>query len=757
MKKIIILMIMLLLLCGCAQKKNEEFVSYETFVKDEIDKNSDEDLDFDGLTNKEETKYKTDPLSSDTDLDGLDDYCEIFTSKTDPCNADTDGDGIDDYNEIQLNLNPKKKDKNIVREFVYEGNETKAVVNGKGNIATTLLTVEDNNLLTEKDGLINKLYSFYSEGEIESAVLTFSYTDETLDENKIKEEDLTVFRINTQDISYAPVDSFIDKENNNITIETDTNGLFAIGSKQKDLSNNSINISFLIDNSWSMYDDSQYLEYTGTEWNGFSPLEASDVKGQRFSVTSELINRLGSETFNIGVSEFRGDAKTITSIGEDKNVSTKSLENMMGSFTTWFEGTNIGSAINHGIDELSSIYGDKYIVVLTDGRDSALSFYKTKITNKLKDKNIKLCSVTFGEGNDNKILSELSQASGCGMFSANDANGLIELFTKIEDNIKKGLADLDEDGINDYRILADNGFVVNYNGFSFNNPTTVQSPSGTCYGMASFAEMVFTDSMVLKGSQKTNGIGTANEYDLTNTYFAKNNNLYAYELSEAFTAALDDTIKQVVDGDTLVLPEPFKTSVEISDSIIKTKLETTLTPEEQIEKHGENYKYWYKYQIDLNKTKNDTTISDDGELFNALYRHFIMQRNREYVVNDYNIVQILDKVLKTEVIPDVKKYKSKQFMYLLENRIKNGEAVIICIRWDKGGHAVNAISLAQDLNDPFLYKLGVYDSNSPGEKIYIDVKCSVSSCKVASNNEYGWENGKVEMLVSLEDEMADLE
>ena len=42
-----------------------------------MDENSLEDLDLDGLTNKQEKEYKTDPELADSDLDGLDDNAEL--------------------------------------------------------------------------------------------------------------------------------------------------------------------------------------------------------------------------------------------------------------------------------------------------------------------------------------------------------------------------------------------------------------------------------------------------------------------------------------------------------------------------------------------------------------------------------------------------------------------------------------------------------------------------------------------------------
>lgn len=75
----------------------------------------DEDYDGDGLTNLEEKKYETDYDNIDTDFDNLTDYNEIIgvktkdslrTYQTNPLSEDTDGDGLRDDTELKLNLNP---------------------------------------------------------------------------------------------------------------------------------------------------------------------------------------------------------------------------------------------------------------------------------------------------------------------------------------------------------------------------------------------------------------------------------------------------------------------------------------------------------------------------------------------------------------------------------------------------------------------------------------------------------------------------
>ncbi len=64
------------------------------------------DSDHDGLSDTEEETLGTDPLSIDTDGDGLFDYEEVKIFKTDPLNKDTDKDGYSDFAEVKNGYNP---------------------------------------------------------------------------------------------------------------------------------------------------------------------------------------------------------------------------------------------------------------------------------------------------------------------------------------------------------------------------------------------------------------------------------------------------------------------------------------------------------------------------------------------------------------------------------------------------------------------------------------------------------------------------
>ncbi|MFH0853260.1 MAG: hypothetical protein V1853_02540 [bacterium] len=64
------------------------------------------DSDADGLLDRLEARYKTDPQKTDTDNDGLSDLLEIYVHKTDPLAADTDNDGYSDQQEVDSGYNP---------------------------------------------------------------------------------------------------------------------------------------------------------------------------------------------------------------------------------------------------------------------------------------------------------------------------------------------------------------------------------------------------------------------------------------------------------------------------------------------------------------------------------------------------------------------------------------------------------------------------------------------------------------------------
>ncbi|MGH2806776.1 MAG: DUF3048 domain-containing protein [Actinomycetota bacterium] len=69
------------------------------------------DRDGDGLSDRAERRYRTDPTRKDTDRDGLTDGREVHKTKTNPRKKDTDSDTLSDGREVlRTKTNPRKKD-----------------------------------------------------------------------------------------------------------------------------------------------------------------------------------------------------------------------------------------------------------------------------------------------------------------------------------------------------------------------------------------------------------------------------------------------------------------------------------------------------------------------------------------------------------------------------------------------------------------------------------------------------------------------
>ncbi|MDE5630744.1 MAG: hypothetical protein K2I70_04000, partial [Bacilli bacterium] len=313
-----------------------------------IDLDDDDDLDFDGLTNKQEREYKTNPLLYDSDMDGLSDYDEIIKYKTDPNKKDTDDDGISDYDEIKLGLDPLKKDSKgdgvsdgeRTLTFAYKSDKLQMNIKGKGNIASTEVDITTNTKISGKKGLIDKLYSFYTEGKLSEALLTITYDDDDLIKYGLNEDNLTIFYYNEKDLKYEKVDTILNKENKTLTTTLKHFSKYVVGDSSLTKEKIDTEILFILDNSWSMYTNEQYEEITGKDTLNNS-FDGSDSTGSRFSLTSDLISKLAKKDYKIGLSEFRNDYANALKIGSDEKDLKEKLEQMNGKFITSIAGTNI--------------------------------------------------------------------------------------------------------------------------------------------------------------------------------------------------------------------------------------------------------------------------------------------------------------------------------------------------------------------------------------------------------------------------------
>lgn len=741
----------------------------ELLLEEHIDPNSDEDLDLDGLTNREETEYQTNLLSSDSDLDGLDDYYEINVSKTDPNKKDTDTDGLSDYDEIELNLDPLNSDskqdgmKDGERTLTYTKNidNVSLTITGTGNIASSIIETQGNTKISEKNGLIDKLYSLYTAGTINNATITINYTDQELKQYGLNEDTLSIFYYNESTSQYEKIDTVQDKEKNTLTATLDHFSYYVVGDANEVQETSSSQVLFILDNSWSMYSNEQYEEITGKEYFG-EPLDGFDKEGLRFQLTGNLIDRLGKKNYQIGLSEFRSDYKNAVEIGNSIDNIKETLNSMNGNFITSTEGTNINNALTKGMREFSDDSDNKYIVILTDGQDTKLSESRIQNIIETATKNdIKICTVGFGDASYNVALSNIANGTGCKFYSSSNALGLTELFESISAELDDNLVDLNGDSEVDGILSADSGFVVNRDGFSFPNYGTNLSGGGHCYGMATFAELYYKKVLPLKMDTITLKNVQSYPYDLNGTYFENYSNLYDYKLQtnllkytfghDYFGEETPSDLRTLSDT-RLLFNEVYKNEIEAGNMYDIIETETSLSPEQQLAHWGVNYESAESLQLNEDKMQESSTISnDDLQLFNAIYAGFIRQHDTVEYSSGMDIILWLRNVLGTEEIS----YNGRAgFINILTTRLNNKEAPVISSSYTGGFHAINAISLIQSTSNPNEYSIGVYDNNYPGEKRYVKIVCNDTVCLTEANEYYSNSGQPIRITPSLEYDLA---
>ena len=746
-------------------------------VERKINYDSDEDIDYDGLTNKEEKKNKTNPELADTDMDGLDDGYEINTTKTDPTKKDTDGDGLNDGDEIELGLDPLKADskgdgiKDGKRElsYEYETDGVKLSVTGTGNVASTVADVKTNTKISGKKGIIDKLYTLYTDGNMKEATFTVSYTDEELSQYGLNEDNLAIYYYNEKESKYEKVESVVDKENNTVTAKLKHFSPYVVADSELINEKTVSQVLFVLDNSWSMYTNEQYKEITGEEYSGgffsSSKLEGNDADGVRFSLTKELSDKLIEKGNKVGLSEFRKDYANILPIGSSKKDINAKLGKMNGNFVTKDAGTNTSNALVKGLEEFKDDGSEKYIIILTDGQDTATSYNTDTVIKKANEKNIKICAIGFGEGASNTRLANIANATGCRFYSSSDAMGLSELFDNVETELSDNLVDIDDDGEKDGLLVADSGFIVNRDGFSFSNYASNYA-GGHCYGMALFAELYYSKKLPLKMESKTAKKAESHAYNLTYSYFKNYANLYDYKLQtdglkyygyEGFKGfglepAETPSDYLTLNKDTLEINKKYRDEYDNAGIYTIDTKKTSLSKDEQKKKHGVYYKKYEDVKFDEDKLQTASNVNrDDLNLFNAIYALYIEQN----IVKEYSSATDFTLWLRNVVgTSDSEFAGGNAFINILKTRMEQNEAPVISYYNGHGYHSINAISLVQDIENPNIYSIGVYDNNYPGEKRYLNMECNKEKCVTKANSYYDYSGEPVRVAASIDEHLS---
>ena len=142
----------------------------------------------------------------------------------------------------------------------------------------------------------------------------------------------------------------------------------------------------------------------------------------------------------------------------------------------------------------------RYIILLSDGSDTSnVSGYDNKLLESqievAKSKGVKIYTVGLGSVIDEENLQEIATQTDGKYYFAATAEDLDIIFDAIAVDLNYNLYDSDNDGADDSVVLADSGFLVGRDGFSFSNFSNTQVNYGYGYGMVLYAKMFFENDL----------------------------------------------------------------------------------------------------------------------------------------------------------------------------------------------------------------------------------------------------------------------
>ena len=428
----------------------------------------DEDPDKDGLINREENDYATNPLISDTDGDGLNDQEETKVYGTDPIKVDTDGDGVSDKKEIELGTDPLLAESKFVIDAAPKDDVTDSVkpsvsieLSGK-QVETLKIERRQDSLFFSEDipGYMGGAYDFSVDGDFDEATISFTFDSSLLNE----ESTPTIYYFNENEQKFEPLNTTISGNVASTTVthfstyilidRTEYDAFFF--SMWKDVwdseaSYSGVQIVLVIDDSGSMVQN--------------------DKSNQRLMVAQNLIEKLPEDS-KIGVIRFTSNTDVLTSeLTADRNLAKSYLSD---DYFVSSGGTNMYSAINSAFDLFldSEVNQLKMMVVLSDGNSSATNQHNAVISTA-QEENVRIYTVGLGTSTSyfKNYLQPLAQETSANFYLAENADQLTEIYEDINEKIDIE-TDSDEDGLPDY--YEDNLILFNGKRITLdkNNPDT---------------------------------------------------------------------------------------------------------------------------------------------------------------------------------------------------------------------------------------------------------------------------------------------
>lgn len=529
------------------------------------------DFDQDGLSNTVENEQGTLSHSNDTDGDGLYDNVELIML-LDPIRYNT----YDEAREYKVIQDNDKSAKNFV------------LVTAKGNVANTFLDKVDLNI-------------GFSSSFIQSDPVRISTTNpETPDSMIIYFEKNSKW--NTNEYSIYMFDEYTGKlqelktkvnGNHFVTTITEFDRIYFVGKKSNVPKEYLNQIIILIDNSGSMFTK----EYVTGSKNSTDSSYNHDVEFKRLSLMTSLVDRLGTDNYEYSVYAFTASYCDMI-VGSNNSLDIKKSINSLKTKCQTFNGTDMSGAIKKYASTFKDdVYGAKYMIVLTDGKDTGNNEFNLSeyYLNNYRKQGIHIITLGLSSDVNSEYLMNIAYLTKGKYLFASDANMLDTLSEIIESSINNSTSTTT---INEkeYILVADSGFQVARDGFSFKNFGSKDSPTSNSYGFSYLAKQIYLNKVFAEDGKS----------DIIKNKLTSNNkdrlikgNVYNIELSETYKEALYESNELIDLTDTDNIDDDYQL-VQIINQAFKVQTKKFITKiNDYVLKHFQGQ--FYDYDTDLNK------------------------------------------------------------------------------------------------------------------------------------------------------------
>lgn len=412
-------------------------------------KDGSEDIDGDGLTNNEEEKLGTNNCTIDSDADLISDNDEIKVHKTNPLSKDTDGDGISDKWEIQNGFDPNTVNKTVKYTDTISGNQTSVEIEleteGKLIESFSFNVHEEDNLYINRlmAGYLGSAYDFELDGEFKSATIKYYFDEEYLG---IEDFEPTVYHYDEETHELEEITTSWNGQSNYVTAELPHFSTYILLNKISVEAVRSEDIREFVDN----------IDYESDLKIVFLVDASSFMQGDPLEQIKETINLIIDsldENDKAALITYNWGLNRLCELTDNKELLRNSLENI-----DWNYGEFTHTALKSAIATLEndSAPGKEMILLFTGGTDYNYSsyerYYKEKI-ERAKANNIEIYSIYYNNHYEGLFQSIAFETNATGFdFSENTENKeeLKEKITAVKEQTIDYTKDSNNDGISDY-------------------------------------------------------------------------------------------------------------------------------------------------------------------------------------------------------------------------------------------------------------------------------------------------------------------